>query len=96
MSVRHRLQHTAPPQRRRPRPAGATHSCAPTGIHDGVTESAFVAMRSARDSSLAAPALLLPSIQVNIRAGRLPRAESNGVRYLKIPVKLDAAVTADA
>jgi glyoxylase-like metal-dependent hydrolase (beta-lactamase superfamily II) len=65
-------------------------------IHDGVTESAFVAMRRARDSSLAAPALLLPSIQVNIRAGRLPRAESNGVRYLKIPVKLDATVTADA
>jgi glyoxylase-like metal-dependent hydrolase (beta-lactamase superfamily II) len=59
-------------------------------VHDGVTESGFVAMRNARDSTLAAPTLLLPSIQVNIRAGRLPRAEGNGVRYLKIPMKLDA------
>jgi len=61
-------------------------------IHDGVTESAFVALRNARDSGLAAPTLLLPSIQVNIRAGRLPRAESNGVRYLKIPLRLDASL----
>jgi glyoxylase-like metal-dependent hydrolase (beta-lactamase superfamily II) len=61
-------------------------------IHDGVTESAFVALRNARDSGLAAPTLLLPSIQVNIRAGRLPRAESNGVRYLKIPMRLDASL----
>ena len=61
-------------------------------IHDGVTESAFVALRNARDSGLAAPTLLLPSIQVNIRAGRLPRAESNGVPYLKIPMRLDASL----
>ncbi len=57
-------------------------------LHDGVTEDGFVAMREARDATLAAPMLLLPSIQVNIRAGNLPQAESNGVRYLKIPVKL--------
>ena len=57
-------------------------------VHDGVTEDGFVAMRQARDATLAAPVLLLPSIQVNIRAGNLPQAESNGVRYLKIPVKL--------
>ncbi|MCW8309561.1 MBL fold metallo-hydrolase [Acidiphilium sp. PA] len=56
-------------------------------IRDGITEDAFVAMRDARDATLAAPALLLPSIQVNIRAGRFPPAESNGVRYLLIPVK---------
>jgi hypothetical protein len=47
-----------------------------------------VAMREARDASLASPRLLMPSIQVNIRAGRLPPADSNGVRYLKIPVNL--------
>jgi glyoxylase-like metal-dependent hydrolase (beta-lactamase superfamily II) len=57
-------------------------------VKDGVDESAFVAMREARDAKLAAPLLLLPSIQVNIRAGRLPPAESNGIHYLKIPVKL--------
>ncbi|MHB1302315.1 MAG: MBL fold metallo-hydrolase [Acidiphilium sp.] len=55
--------------------------------HDGVTEDEFVAMRQARDATLAAPALLLPSIQVNIRAGSFPPAQSNGVRYLLIPVK---------
>jgi glyoxylase-like metal-dependent hydrolase (beta-lactamase superfamily II) len=59
-------------------------------IHDGVTEDEFVAMRQKRDATLDAPALLLPSIQVNIRAGRLPEAESNGVRYLKIPLGLPA------
>ena len=53
----------------------------------GVSEDAYVAMRNARDATLAAPKLLLPSIQVNIRAGRFPAAEQNGVRYLKIPVK---------
>lgn len=46
----------------------------------------------ARDTKLAAPTLLLPSIQVNIRAGRFPEAESNGVRYLKIPVKARAGL----
>jgi glyoxylase-like metal-dependent hydrolase (beta-lactamase superfamily II) len=56
-------------------------------VKDGVTEDEFVAFREARDAKLAAPTLLLPSIQVNIRAGRFPEAESNGVRYLKIPVK---------
>lgn len=54
----------------------------------GVSEDEFVAMREKRDATLAAPLLLLPSIQVNIRAGKFPPAESNGVRYLKIPVKL--------
>ena len=56
-------------------------------VHEGVGEDEFVAMRNARDATLSAPTLLLPSIQVNIRAGRFPAAEANGVRYLKTPVK---------
>jgi glyoxylase-like metal-dependent hydrolase (beta-lactamase superfamily II) len=56
-------------------------------VHEGIGEDEFVAMRNQRDQGLAAPRLLLPSIQVNIRAGRFPQAESNGVRYLLIPVR---------
>lgn len=56
-------------------------------IHDGVSAEEFVAMRNKRDETLAAPVLLLPSIQVNIRAGRFPKAEHNGVHYLVIPVR---------
>lgn len=56
-------------------------------VHDGVGEDAFVAMREARDAGLAVPKLLLPSIQVNVRAGRFPQAEANGVSYLRVPVK---------
>lgn len=55
-------------------------------LHDGVTEEAFVERRKARDAQLGMPALILPSVQVNVRAGRLPPPEGNGVRYLKIPV----------
>lgn len=55
-------------------------------IHDGVSEDQFVAMRSARDATLAMPVLILPAIQVNINAGQLPAPDDNGVRYLKIPV----------
>ncbi|WP_295845217.1 MBL fold metallo-hydrolase [Tardiphaga sp.] len=55
-------------------------------VKDGVTEEDFVAMRTARDATLAAPALLLPSIQVNIRAGHFPKAQQNGVHYLMLPV----------
>ena len=51
-------------------------------------EDEFVEMREARDATLSTPLLLLPSIQVNIRAGKFPPAEANGVRYLKVPVKL--------
>ena len=56
-------------------------------VHDGVSEDEFVKMREERDAGLAVPRLLLPSIQVNIRAGRLPPAEDNGVSYLRLPVK---------
>lgn len=57
-------------------------------VQDGVAEADFVAMRTKRDATLAAPVLLLPSVQVNIRAGRLPPPDDNGQSYLKIPVKL--------
>jgi len=57
-------------------------------VHDGVGEDEFVAMREARDRTLGTPLLLLPAIQVNIRAGQFPPADVNGVRYLKVPVKL--------
>lgn len=56
-------------------------------VREGVTEEEFVAMRCKRDATLAAPRLLLPSIQVNIRAGKFPPKKTNGVRYLVIPVK---------
>lgn len=57
-------------------------------VRDGVTEAAFVALRQARDATLDVPNLLYPAVQVNIRAGRWPPAESNGTHYLKLPVKL--------
>jgi len=57
-------------------------------VHDGVTEDAFVAMRRARDAQLGMPRLILPSIQVNMRAGELPPPEENGQRYLKIPLNM--------
>ncbi|ENN88569.1 beta-lactamase [Rhizobium freirei PRF 81] len=57
-------------------------------VHDGVTEDAFVKMRNDRDATLAMPKLILPSVQVNMRGGKLPPAEDNGVHYLKIPVNV--------
>lgn len=57
-------------------------------VHQGVSEEDFVAMRTARDATLKMPALILPSVQVNMRAGQLPPAESNGQVYLKIPVNV--------
>ena len=57
-------------------------------VHQGIGEADFVAMRQARDATLSMPRLMLPSVQVNIRAGRLPEPESNGVSYLKLPVDL--------
>lgn len=55
-------------------------------VRDGVSEADFVALRQKRDSGLEMPYLLIPAIQVNIRAGALPEAEDNGIRYLKIPL----------
>ena len=56
----------------------------------GKSEDEFVAWREARDATLATPLLLMPAIQTNIRAGKLPEAEANGVRYLKLPVTLES------
>ena len=63
-------------------------------VHDGVSEEEFVAMRQERDKGLSTPRLLIPSIQVNMRAGRFPPAEASGVHYLRIPVKLREGVAA--
>jgi hypothetical protein len=54
--------------------------------HDGVSEDEFVTMREARDKTLGMPKLILPSVQVNMRAGYMPPPEENGMTYLKIPV----------
>ena len=55
-------------------------------VREGVDEASYVAMRNARDATLAMPTLILPAVQVNIRAGALPEPEGNGVRYLKLPL----------
>ncbi len=57
-------------------------------IHDGIDEDAFVTMRNQRDTTLEMPNLLFPALQVNIRAGKLPPTEANGIAYLKIPINL--------
>lgn len=76
-------------------PGGRAYACETTiaaqkagNIHvrNDVSEDDFVAVRTARDATLAMPALLLPSVQINIRAGQLPEPEDNGVRYLKLPL----------
>ncbi len=55
-------------------------------VHDGITRAAFIKMRHERDAMLEMPRLILPSVQVNIRAGELPEPEDNGIRYLKVPL----------
>jgi glyoxylase-like metal-dependent hydrolase (beta-lactamase superfamily II) len=65
-------------------------------IHDGIGEDEFVAMREARDKTLATPKLLIPSIQVNMRAGRFPPADEDGLRHLRIPVTLKEGADPEA
>jgi glyoxylase-like metal-dependent hydrolase (beta-lactamase superfamily II) len=60
--------------------------CVNIHVRDGIDEAAFVATREARDATLAMPALIIPSVQVNIRAGALPDSDDNGVRYLRVPL----------
>ncbi|MCH8498741.1 MAG: MBL fold metallo-hydrolase [Marinobacter sp.] len=57
-------------------------------VHQGISEDDFVKMRTERDATLDMPRLILPSVQVNMRAGHFPPAEDNGVRYLKVPINL--------
>lgn len=57
-------------------------------VHDGVSEDEFVAMRTARDATLEMPVLILPSVQLNVRAGQMPPVEDNGVSYFKIPINV--------
>jgi glyoxylase-like metal-dependent hydrolase (beta-lactamase superfamily II) len=80
--------HDYPPQGREPRweTTVAQQRAANIHVRDGVSEGEFVAMRTARDRTLEMPTLILPSIQVNIRAGELPLPEANGRAYLKIPL----------
>jgi glyoxylase-like metal-dependent hydrolase (beta-lactamase superfamily II) len=76
-------------------PDGREHRCETTiaeqkagniHVHEGTSREAFIRMREERDATLEMPVLILPAVQVNIRAGEMPPAEGNGVRYLKIPV----------
>jgi glyoxylase-like metal-dependent hydrolase (beta-lactamase superfamily II) len=80
--------HDYPPASREPRFETTVSAQRSGNIHlnEAVSEESFVQMRTARDRTLAMPNLILPSIQVNIRAGRMPEPEDNGVRYLKIPL----------
>lgn len=80
--------HDYPPAGREPRHVCTVAEQNARNIHmrAEIDLSAFVAMRTARDATLAPPALMLPAVQINIRAGELPAAESNGVSYLKIPL----------
>ena len=79
--------HDYPPDGREPAPCATVTTQRASNVHlAGKDEDAFVAMREARDKKLEMPALLLPAVQINIRAGALPPAEPNGVSYLKIPV----------
>ena len=80
--------HDYPPSNRSPQWESTVLEEKMHNIHikDGVTEDAFVAMRTKRDATLEIPVLMLPSVQVNIRAGRFPDPESNGVSYFKIPI----------
>jgi glyoxylase-like metal-dependent hydrolase (beta-lactamase superfamily II) len=82
------LCHDYPPEGRAPVWETTVAEQRRSNIHvrDGISEDEFVAMRKARDARLEMPSLILPSVQVNIRAGELPPSEDNGVRYLKIPI----------
>jgi glyoxylase-like metal-dependent hydrolase (beta-lactamase superfamily II) len=82
------LCHDYPPTGRLPQMQStvAEQRAANIHVHEGVSEQQFIAMRQSRDATLAVPLLILPAVQVNIRAGAFPPAESNGVSYLKIPL----------
>lgn len=80
--------HDYPPPGRGPawRTTVAEQRAANKHVRDGIDEDTFVAMRTARDATLEVPTLILPALQVNVRAGQLPPADDNGVAYLRIPI----------
>lgn len=82
------LCHDYPPADRSPQAQSSIHDQRQSNVHVGGTadEEAFVKMRTERDANLAAPKLILPALQVNIRAGELPAADVNGIRYLRLPL----------
>lgn len=82
------LCHDYPPSDREPQclTTVSAQKAANVHVHQGVTEAEFVSMREQRDATLSMPTLILPAVQVNMRAGQLPPAEDNGVAYLKIPI----------
>lgn len=86
--TRMHLCHDYPPDGRAPQWVTTVAAQRQGNVHlsDGVGEAEFVARRRARDAQLGMPALILPSVQVNVRAGHLPPADDNGIRYLKIPL----------
>jgi len=84
------LCHDYPPDHRTPQwvTTVADQKSHNVHLHDGIGEAEFVAMRTARDRTLEMPVLMLPSVQVNVRAGHLPPPDDNGTRYLKIPLNV--------
>lgn len=82
------LCHDYPPNDREPQciTTVAAQKAANVHVHQGVTQAEFVSMREQRDATLSMPTLILPSVQVNMRAGQLPPPENNGTVYLKIPI----------
>jgi glyoxylase-like metal-dependent hydrolase (beta-lactamase superfamily II) len=80
--------HDYPPEGRKPAWESTVREQRAANIHvrDGISEDEFVSMRTARDATLEVPTLILPSIQINVRAGRFPPADDNGVAYLRIPL----------
>lgn len=84
------LCHDYPPDGREPQCVStvAEQKSFNVHVHSGVTQEAFVVMRTQRDATLDMPALILPSVQVNMRAGQMPPTEDNGVTYLKIPINV--------
>jgi glyoxylase-like metal-dependent hydrolase (beta-lactamase superfamily II) len=80
--------HDYPPESREPnwKTSVAAQRAKNIHVHDGIAEDDFVKMRKARDATLDVPTLILPSIQINIRAGQFPPADDNGVSYLRVPL----------
>jgi glyoxylase-like metal-dependent hydrolase (beta-lactamase superfamily II) len=94
-NVRLYLCHDYPPTEREVSAQTSIHDQQQGNIHvrTGTNEDAFVAMRMQRDATLAVPKLILPALQINIGAGELPAAESNGIRYLRLPLNQIGSAT---